>query len=117
MAKKDITSLVQRLESFEDRAGVRIEAWSAFQEGPDDDDDGEVCISVFGELHTVNGTTLQDDIELSASFYDAEGRVIGIDSDYVEADSFFEFHTFAITCYVPSSSVHRIRLVPKPQQD
>ena len=39
MSKKDVTSLVQRLDAFEERLGVRIEALSAFEsEGYSDDE-------------------------------------------------------------------------------
>ena len=50
MSKKDVTSLIERLEKFEQRAGVRLEALSAFAES---DDDGEFTVTVRGEAHSV----------------------------------------------------------------
>lgn len=112
MAKTDITNKVQRLEAFEERLGVRLEAISAFESVPDDDDD-EVDISIRGELHSTNGTNITDHIDLQASFYDAEGRVIETSSDFIQADSFFGFHTFDLSCYLPAGACAKVRLVPK----
>ena len=112
MGKKDITDLVQRLDAFEERLGVRIEAMSAFL--GEVDDDGEVEVSVRGELHAVSGTKLQDNLELALSVYDADGRVVQTTSDYVYEESFFGFETFDMRCYVSSGLVSKIRIVPKP---
>lgn len=112
MGKKDITDLVQRLDAFEERLGVRIEALSAFVDT--EEYEGEVCVDVRGELHAISGTTLQDDLELAVSVYDAGGRVVQTSTDYVEQDSFFGFHTFDMSCYVKTGLVHKIRIVPKP---
>lgn len=92
MSKKDITSLVQRLETFEERLGVRIEGLSAFEST--EVFDGEVDIKVRGELHAASGTNLEQDISLELSVHDAEGQVIQTGSDYIVSESFFGFQTF-----------------------
>lgn len=112
MSKKDITSLVQRLDAFEERLGVRIEALSAFESNEEYED--EVDIKVRGELHSTSGTNLEDDINLELSVYDSEGRVISTGSDWIEAESFFGFHTFEIVCYVTPGTVKKLRVIPKP---
>ena len=112
MSKKDITSLVQRLDAFEERLGVRIEAMSAFQS--EKDSDGEVNIVVRGELHAVSGTSLDNDVDLEISVFAADGRVVETASDYIESDSFFGFHTFQISCYVDGQAPKKLRLIPKP---
>ena len=105
LADKDITNLIQQLEAFEERLGVRIEAVSAFA----DDDDS---ITVRGELHCTDGTTLAKDVTIQLSVYDTAGRVIGTSQDYVDAESFFGFHTFEITCYDNSRAATKLRLFP-----
>ena len=52
MSKKDVTNLIERLEKFEQRAGVRLEALSAFAES---DDDGEFTVTVRGVAHSMKG--------------------------------------------------------------
>ncbi len=112
MSKKDITDLVQRLDAFEERLGVRIVALSAFEVKDEYSDDAD--ITVRGELHAVSGTNLANDLQLQISVYDAAGRVIQTDIDYIDSDSFFGFHTFEIKCSVAPGLAKKIRLVPKP---
>lgn len=114
MPKKDVTSLVQRLEAFEDRAKVRIEAVSAFLS--DVDDDGEQSLHVRGEVHAVEGTSISNDISLELTVYDPEGRVVETSSDHIWSDSFFAFHTFDLSVYVTAGLASRIRLIPKAEQ-
>lgn len=112
MSRKDITSLFQWLDAFEERVGVRIEAVSAFESI--DEDGYDVDIKVFGELHSTSGTKLDQDISLELAVYDAEGRVIQTKSEWVDAESFFGFHTFQIRCFVEPGVAKKLRLVPKP---
>lgn len=110
MAKKDITSLVQRLDAFEERLGVRIEALSAFESKDKYDDDADITIR--GELHSVSGTSLEHDIKLEISVYDAEGRIVQTGRDYIDSESFFGFHTFEISCDVTPGATKKLRLIP-----
>lgn len=111
MSKKDITAIVQRLDAFEERLGVRIEALSAFESKNEYSEDADIVVR--GELHSVSGTTLKQDIKLEVSAYDVEGRVIATDSDYIDSESFFGFHTFEISCDVTPGIAKKLRLVPK----
>ena len=65
MAKKDITRLIERLEAFEERAGVRLEALSAFVYKYEDLQ-GEIEFQVVlrGEIHARNGTQIPSDVLL-----------------------------------------------------
>ena len=111
MVCKDITKLVQRLEAFEDRLNVRIEAISAFETEPDGD--AQTLITVRGELHSEEGASISQDINIQLSVYDSEGRVILTSEDYVNSESFFGFHTFELHCYVNAGSATKLRLYPK----
>ncbi|MDA7858624.1 hypothetical protein N9B05_02285 [Mariniblastus sp.] len=110
MSKKDVTNLVQRLDAFEERLGVRIDSMSAFEVNDEYGDEADITIR--GELHVVNGTSLEDDIYLRASIYDVEGRVVETSYDYIMSDSFFGFHTFEISLSVEPRIAKRIRLLP-----
>lgn len=66
-----------RLEQFEQRAGVRLEALSAFA----DSYEGEFTVSVRGEAHSINGDTLPSDVKIGVSLFDKTGRVVGTGTD------------------------------------
>lgn len=85
MTVTDITNLIERLEAFEDRLGVRLESLSAKFEQYDDTG----FVKVLGELHPQSGTTLQKDIELIVAAYDSSSRIVGTGSTYLEASGFF----------------------------
>ena len=111
MSKKDVTSLVQRLDAFEERLGVRIEALSAFEsEGYED---GEVEITVRGELHSESGTSLEQNVDLNLIVYDGEGRVVETETKYFRMESFFGFATFQMSVCVTAGLMKRLRLIPK----
>lgn len=111
MSKKDVTSLVQRLDAFEERLGVRIEALSAFEsEGYSDD---EVEVIVRGELHSESGTDLEQSVVLDLVVYDGEGRVIETENKYFRMDSFFGFAPFQMSVCVTAGLMKRLRLIPK----
>lgn len=111
MKRKDITAWMQRLEAFEERLNVRFEALSAFETKQEFDEEHEVVVR--GELHSVSGTKIVEDIDIQLSVYDCEGRVIQTESEFVDSDRFFGFHTFEMRCSVPPKTVAKIRLVPK----
>ena len=111
MAKKDVTKLIERLEVFEERACVRLEAISAFIE----DDDGRYTITVFGEVHPTDGTALEHNVELSLGVYDLSGRLVGTTSTHFFSEEFYGFETFQLVRFdVPTSKLSKLRLVPKP---
>ncbi len=103
---RDITQLIERLEAFEDRAGIRLEALYA-------DLDENDCITVNGEVHSTIGTTLPHDIELVAAVYDANGRMISTQSEHFSADRFFAFEVFSVILEGKAAPVRRLRLYPK----
>ncbi len=111
MKRKDITAGLQRLDAFEQRLNVRFEALSAFETKQVYDEEHEVVVR--GELHSTSGTKITGDIDIQLSIYDCEGRVIQTESEYVDSEKFFGFHTFEMICSVPPKTVAKVRLVPK----
>jgi hypothetical protein len=85
---KDVSHLIERLEAFEDRLGVRLEGLFA---RTGDDHADYYYIVLYGELHLNEGTELNQSIEVVATMYNSAGRVINIQNTRVYADSFFGF--------------------------
>lgn len=112
MPRRDITHQVQRLEVFEDRLDVRIEAVYASIDGPDID--GEYKIELNGEIHKVSGTDLDGSIKIVLSVYDDQGRIRETYYDFITPEEFFGFHVFSISFYTEFAKPTRLQLVPKP---
>lgn len=110
----DVTNLIERLEAFEERMGVRLEALFA-----DWDNNGFKPPSTFlklnGELHTREGNKIQQNISLVVDIYDGAGRLVGRNDQSFYAENFFGFETFQIEqlLEVPKLTISKIRLYPK----
>jgi len=105
----DCTHLIERLEAFEERMGVRLEALFASRSESS-------YLTVRGELHPKEGTTIQQDIELVADVYDSSGRLVAHNNEQFDAEIFFGFQTFEmlISLDVPDLAISKVRLYPKP---
>jgi hypothetical protein len=101
----DLTTNLERLEVFEDRLGVRLEALSCFLD--------EYGLTVNGEAHAVNGTALGQDTSLVVAAYDDAGRIVASTTHDISADDFFGLDTFEIILRVPVNLVTRVRVYPK----
>lgn len=111
MAAKDITNLIERLEAFEDRLNVRLEAMSAQLDEISDD---AIYLEVRGELHPKDGMELgHDHLVLVVAAYDSDSRVIGTTKEYFTKENFFGFNVFNISVSVPVNSLKRIRIYPE----
>ena len=109
MAKKDVTDFIERMERFERRAGVRLEALSAFA----DSFEGEHTVVVRGEAHAITGDSLPHDVNVQISLLDKAGRVVGTGTVYLYSDSFFGFETIDASVDLSGISLAKIRIVPK----
>ena len=107
MAYTNVSDLIERLEAFEDRLNVRIEALSAHLSPFNDD----YIVEVRGELHPKAGMELgHDNLELTAAVYDSHSRVIGTGGGWFSKDKFFGFEVFCIDVHVPVNNLKRIRI-------
>ncbi len=104
--------MIERLEAFEERAGVRLEALSAFAQ-VDDEEEDTYYITVRGEVHSRAGTTLSQDVVLGLTVYDRAGRVVETGGKFCDQEKFFGFETFEITCSGVVNGFSRFRLLPK----
>ena len=111
----DCTHLIERLEVFEERMGLRIEALFA------DWDNENFCpptsyLTINGEIHSREASKIQQNIRLVADIYDALDRLVARKDKWFDADKFFGFETFelSIGINVPNVAISKIRLYPKP---
>ena len=117
---KEITSLIERLDVFEDRLSVKITSISAWIETayyrP-------YVVKVNGELHSQNGTTLKQPTWIVIDVYDTSGRILGTNNqgtsflEFIEPQSFFGFQTFSIDAQIPIAAVGKVRVYPKIYKD
>jgi hypothetical protein len=103
---KDITHLLERLEAFEEKCEVRLNAMSAFI-----DEYREVVIN--GELHPREGLHLKQGVALNADAYDAGGRLVGGTNRKVAPNSFFGYYSFTIRFRCPGVELAKIRIFPQ----
>ena len=106
---KDASNLIERLELFEERLGVRLERVSAeLRRGH---------VFVMGELHVTEGMTLDKDIWLIATFYDSEGRILDTQEMIYMKQKFYGFEVFKILSgeldSAQLSNIAKIRVYPK----
>lgn len=106
---KDITNLIERLDVFEEKAGIRLEALSASIEIYDSQK-GIYRAKVLGELHPRDGTELRSDVSVNITAHDGEGRVVSKATHYVSAKGFFGFVPFEVQLHgLPTGRVSRLR--------
>jgi hypothetical protein len=103
----DLTHLVERLEAFEERLRVRIEAVYARRD--------LAYIQINFELHPHDGVQLAQNTEIVADIYDSARRLIGRATWTFLASKFHGFESFNLRVFVgDDGEVFKIRLYPKP---
>jgi hypothetical protein len=103
----DATHLIERLEAFEERVGVRLEALFAYIR-PDID-----WLQVNGELHPREGATLKENIAVHVAAYDSSGRLVAKSQATLLADEFFRFEALETSAQLPIRGLSKIRVYPK----
>lgn len=106
----DVTHLIERLEAFEERIGVRLEALFAHIE----ECMGETAyLNVKGEVHPREGATIKESIYVHVDACDSSGRLVAMNNDGIEADKFFGFEAFEVEMRLPIRELSKIRVYPK----
>ena len=110
----DCTHLIERLEAFEERMGVRLEALFAHSNNKGYTPPG-TYLKICGELHPREGSAIQQKISLVVDVYDDVGRLVGGNSRSFSPEDFFGFETFEINTHLEASKlkISKIRLYPK----
>ena len=110
---RNVTNLIERLEVFEERAGIRLEAIGAISAMFFDQNK----LKVYGELHPREGTVIKKDVVITVDLYDNSGSVVGTSSQSIRSRGFFGFETFHVTILVTplAKTWAKIRVIPRPQ--
>jgi hypothetical protein len=101
----DVTHLIERLEVFEERMSVRLDALFARIE------DGFLAVNF--ELHSRDGNLLRENTKMVVTVYDADGRLLVQKTNTSYTDAFFGFETYSFCISVPGK-IAKIRVIPKP---
>src|SRR5690606_27836462 len=110
MPKEDVTHRIELLAPFEARAGVRLEALSAFFALDDDIH----AVTELGGAHGADGHALEADVELELAIHDDAGRVVARVSELLDADTCFGFEPFELLeSVLPTQTIGRLRLIPR----
>jgi hypothetical protein len=112
--KNDLTQLIERLEAFEERCGVRLEAlFASIDPSEEISVGGNLQITVNGELHPRAGPQLHKNITLVFDTYDKNARLVATDVKVFITDGFYGFETFSNNIYSPISQISKIRVYPR----
>jgi hypothetical protein len=103
----DVTHLIERLEAFEERVGVRLEALFAHFEVISG------YLTVNGEVHPREGTIIKQNITVHVDAYDSSGRLVAKSHTSLLADDFFGFAAFQELVKLPIYELSKIRVYPK----
>jgi hypothetical protein len=101
-----LSSLVRRLEAFEERCGLTVDCVSALATRHE-------TIQVTGELKVVDGCDLRARVFLKVAFYDREGRVIAFQKQSYSPGSFYAFTTFQVTMENRGFELSKIVVFPE----
>jgi len=105
----DLTHLIERLEVFEERWSIRLNALYAFRAS------SAGWVTVNGELHPVDGDSLKEDIHLMLDVYGPSGLLVESNRRPFRRAHFFGFETFSmsVTQLGKDCAVSKILLYPK----
>jgi len=103
--QQDLTQLIERVPEFEKRLNVVLDNLFAAVESSVEG------IAVRGELRPSSGNTLDQDLSLTVTVFDANRRIIKTNSTYFDKDKFFGFETFDIDVYkINPEDINKLRV-------
>lgn len=108
--EKILLKKIERLDAFEERLGVTFENISLRV------DNSYVWGTLFFELHSSNGTELNESIKIECVFYGNDGSILNKESTSVYKDDFFGFKLieFTFTGNIEiANSISKIRIYPQ----
>lgn len=101
----DVTKIIDRLEAFEERVGVRLESLFGYVT------DGYLTVN--GVVYPRQGQVIEQDTEVHLDAYDSAGRLVADDEADLWKNGFFGFETFQLGVPLPAGDLASIRVYPK----
>jgi len=111
MASVDLTSAIEQMEMLEEKLGITFGGLSAFLDH-DEEDEWDATLTITGEVISVSGGPLDNDIEIKIAAYDSQGRVVAKASEYIDDESFAGFDVFDVSLETPVPDIVKIRIFP-----
>jgi len=106
--EKSLFKCIERLEVFEERLGVSIQSVSI------NINDATNWPTLFCELHSSNGTAINEWITVDCILYDKDGLVISEAKKMIDPKKFFAFEVIKLQFTdVIAEEISKIRLYPK----
>lgn len=105
--RKRLTSTIERIESFEEKTGVKFENLTATTECD--------IFVIHGDLITDNPNNYFE-IEIHAVIYDEDNDILATGLENLLMDDFLGFETFKIEFFDETlnlDEIHKIRIYPK----
>ena len=110
----DITHLIERLDAFEERYGVRFESLNA-EYFLSTDDSPEVRVA--GEIHARDGLAIAHKLKVVITAYDEKGRVLNSsDRSIANPDVFYGFEAFCLQTNADGNKTAKIRVYPQQRE-
>lgn len=104
MLQKQLKESIERIESFEEELGIRIENLSVSVD--------DYSMNVLGDFFC-DKSEYYTMITLNTTYYDIENNILGEDYYQIFFEDFLGFETFKISCSnIDLSKIHKIRLYP-----
>ena len=105
MLQKQLKESIERIESFEEELGIKIENLSVVV-------DDDVSVQILGDFFCDKYESYYN-LYLNATYYDIEGNILGTESTGNLCADFLGFVTFNIRKMgIDASKIHKIRLYP-----
>ena len=101
--------MIEQIEAFEERVGVRLEALFAHVHI---EYDGLPVLTVNGEVHPREGTTIKESIVVHIDAYDSSGEIVAKGEHFLNADKFFGFEVFQLRVNLRIGELSKIRVYP-----
>lgn len=99
---------IERFEAFEEKSGVYFDKVSLKV-------NTDFSITIFSELHSINGATLENGLDINCFLYDTDDSILAKTNRFILKDSFMGFEIFDLGFNRPgiANEVSKIRLYPK----
>ena len=93
MERTNISSLLQRYEALEEKAGITIRTLSAFSRISTVG--SKYRYEVRGEVIAIEGSNIERNVNIDTVFYDHQGHIFDRVTNTIWADSFIGIHFFS----------------------
>lgn len=103
---KRLSKKIERFEAIEEQKGIRLENLSVILGYGNQ-------FSVIGEVHSIDGQTIQQNIDIECIVYNSENMIINSKCTYVNKINFVGFDIFKMYCDCDYKEASRIRLMVK----